>query len=134
MKKDINYLPAISLNYPDNAFSAGFRALARGGKKTFRSASPVAGREEGGTDAGAHRYAAYANLPPGNYALEVRMSNRYGFWPENIHSLNVAVLPAWWQRTGVRVVAGLLFAGLVSFGVARLANQRLRRRINIENK
>ncbi|MFM9950444.1 MAG: triple tyrosine motif-containing protein, partial [Saprospiraceae bacterium] len=128
-EKNINSLPCIALNYPDNAFSVEFAALAMDGQKGIQYAYRLAGLEEAWTDAGKFRYAAYANLPPGNYRLEVRMSNRKGFWSKNIHSLSVVVLPAWWQRAWVRVLAGLLFVGLVSFGVARFFNQRLRQRV-----
>ena len=128
-EKDINHLSAIALNYPDNAFSVEFAALTMDGQKSIRYAYRLAGLETHWTDAGNHRYSAYANLSPGNYRLEVRMSNRKGFWSKNIHSLSVVVLPAWWQRTWVRVLAGLLFVGLVSLGVARFFNQRLHRRV-----
>jgi|APTNR8051073442_1049403.scaffolds.fasta_scaffold00517_14 signal transduction histidine kinase/ligand-binding sensor domain-containing protein len=128
-EKNINDLPSISLNYPDNAFSVEFAALAMDGQKNIHYAYRLAGLEEAWTDAGKFRYAAYTNLPPGNYCLEVRMSNQQGAWSENIHSLNVVILPAWWQRAWVRALAGLLLVGLVSFGITRFFNQRLRRRV-----
>lgn len=128
-EKDINHLPVIALNYPDNACSVEFAALTMDGQKSIRYAYRLAGLETHWTDAGNYRYAAYANLPPGNYRLEVRMSNRKGFWSKNIHALNVTVMPAWWQRTWVRVLAGLLFVGLVSFAIARASSVRLRRRV-----
>lgn len=128
-EKDINHLPAIALNYPDNAFSVEFAALAMEGQKNIQYAYRLAGLEKAWTDAGNFRYAAYANLPPGDYRLEVRMSNKKGVWSKNIHSLSVMVLPAWWQRTWVRILAGLFFVGLVSFSITRVVNQRLRQRV-----
>ncbi|MCF8279177.1 MAG: hypothetical protein K9J45_02230 [Bacteroidales bacterium] len=128
-EKDINYLPGIALAYPANAFSVEFAALTMEGQKSIRYAYRLAGLEGHWTDADAHRFAAYTNLSPGDYRLEVRMSNRRGSWSENIHSLQVTVLPAWWQRAWVQVLAGLLLLGLVSFAVARFVNQRLHQRI-----
>ena len=44
-----------------------------------------------------HRSAAYGNLWPGSYTLQVRGSNHLGDW--SVHELNIPirVLPAWWQ-------------------------------------
>jgi len=66
------------------------------------------------TDA-ARRLAAYTNLPPGNYRLLLRGSNRDGVWGEQALALPVRVLPAWhqtmWFRAGaVLGVIGLLLA------------------------
>jgi signal transduction histidine kinase/streptogramin lyase len=128
-EKNINYLPALSLHYPDNAFSVEFAALNFDGQKSIRYAFRLANLEDDWTDADDHRYAAFSHLPPGEYRLEVRMSNRIGFWSKNIRSLNVTVLPAWWQRTWVQVLAGLLLTGLISWVVARFYSLRLRQRI-----
>ncbi len=128
-EKNINHLPVLSLHYPDNAFSVEFAALNFDGQKSIRYAFRLAGPEAEWTDAYAHRYAAFSHLPPGEYCLEVRMSNRQGFWSKNIRSLNVTVLPAWWQRTWVQVLAGLLLIGLISWVVARFYSLRLRQRI-----
>ncbi len=58
------------------------------------------------TDA-AHRVASYTNLPPGEYTLRLRGSNRDGRWSEPETTLPVRVLPAWYQTLAFRLaVAG----------------------------
>jgi diguanylate cyclase (GGDEF)-like protein len=48
------------------------------------------------TDA-AHRFAAYTNLPPGDYTLRLAGSNRNGVWAPHEATLQFHVLPAWYQ-------------------------------------
>jgi diguanylate cyclase (GGDEF)-like protein len=67
------------------------------------------------TDAG-HRMAAYTNLPPGDYVLRLRGSNRDGTWSE-AEGLRIRVDPAWyqtrWFRVGQAIVALLAVGALV---------------------
>ena len=41
----------------------------------------------------AHRMAAYTNLPPGDYTLHLRGSNRDGVWSESVLSVPIRVMP-----------------------------------------
>ncbi len=51
------------------------------------------------------RLAVYANLPPGDYRLLLRGSNRDGAWGERPLALPVRVLPAWYQTVWARALA-----------------------------
>jgi diguanylate cyclase (GGDEF)-like protein len=60
------------------------------------------------------RLAAYTNLPPGDYILRLRGTNRAGRWTERSLALRIRVLPAWYQRLWVRLVAmALLLLAIV---------------------
>ncbi len=48
------------------------------------------------TDAN-HRSAAYGNLWPGLYTLQVRGTNRMGVWSPHELRIPIRILPAWWQ-------------------------------------
>jgi diguanylate cyclase (GGDEF)-like protein len=61
-----------------------------------------------------HRVATYTNLPPGNYTLRLRGSNRDGLWSEAALSVPVRVLPDWYQTALFRVALTLLALGLVA--------------------
>jgi PAS domain S-box-containing protein len=78
------------------------------------------------TDA-AHRVAAYTNLPPGQYALRLRGSNRDGIWARNETSLDITVLPAWYQTLWFRLAAAAA-AILVVVALLRGWTAILRRR------
>ncbi|TWB40598.1 diguanylate cyclase (GGDEF)-like protein [Nitrospirillum pindoramense] len=73
------------------------------------------------------RLALYSNLPPGNYTLRLRGSNRDGLWTERDMALPLRVTPAWYQRLWVRLLAaGLLVLAVVV--VVRWRTRYLRRR------
>ena len=75
------------------------------------------------------RLAAYANLPPGDYRLQLRASNRDGQWGEQELALPIRVLPAWhqtwWARVGLLLALGLLLTAAVT-GRTRLLRHRQR--------
>ncbi|MFG6456024.1 two-component regulator propeller domain-containing protein [Roseateles sp. BYS96W] len=73
------------------------------------------------------RLAAYTNLPPGDYGLRLRASNRDGQWGEQELTLPVRVLPAWHQTWWFR---GLLVIGalLLMLSVVWMRTQLLQRR------
>jgi diguanylate cyclase (GGDEF)-like protein len=78
------------------------------------------------TDASARR-ASYNNLPPGDYVLQLRGTNRNGDWATPIE-VPVHVLPAWHQQPLARlafiVVAVLLGAGLLHMRTAYLRRRQ----------
>lgn len=53
----------------------------------------------------ARRVAAYTNLAPGSYLLQIRGSNRDGVFSEHSLDLPVRVEPAWYQTLGFRLLA-----------------------------
>ncbi|HEV2675989.1 MAG TPA: two-component regulator propeller domain-containing protein [Aliidongia sp.] len=71
------------------------------------------------TDA-TRRLAAYTNLPPGDYTLRLRGSNRDGAWTERNLDIPIQVLPAWYQTPWFRIAATL--AGLAM--IAALVRSR----------
>jgi diguanylate cyclase (GGDEF)-like protein len=78
------------------------------------------------TDA-TRRLAAYANLPPGDYRLRLRASNRDGQWGERELALPIRVLPAWHQTWGFRTGLVLMLVVLLLAAV-RLRTRLLRQR------
>ena len=74
-----------------------------------------------------HRLATYANLPPGDYRLHLRASNRDGQWGEQVLALPVRVLPAWHQTWGFRAAA-VLGLGLLLRAAMRVRTRLLHRR------
>lgn len=50
------------------------------------------------------RLAAYTNLPPGDYTLRFRGSNRVGMWSEAELKMAIHVQPAWYQTLWFKVV------------------------------
>ena len=101
-----------------NSIAVEFAALDYSAPERNRYAYRLDGFDPAWIDTeAAHRVAAYTNLPPGDYTLQLRGSNRDGVWSEASLSLPLRVLPDWYQTMGFRVAAVLaallLVAGLV---------------------
>ncbi len=101
-----------------NSIAVEFSALDYSAPERNRYAYRLDGFDPAWIDTEAsHRVAAYTNLPPGDYTLHLRGSNRDGLWSESVLSVPVRVLPAWYQtisfRIAVAVAALALVAGLV---------------------
>jgi diguanylate cyclase (GGDEF)-like protein len=73
------------------------------------------------------RLAAYTNLPPGNYTLHLRGSNRDGVWSQTVVHMPISVLPAWYQTIWCKL--GEVF-GVIGFGLLMVQRRTayLRRR------
>jgi len=80
-------------------------------------------------DAGNERVARYPKLPPGNYQFHVMAFNEDGVRNENSGSLDVVVLPQFWQTTWFAVVAILVTLGIVAAIVRYLSTQKLQREL-----
>ncbi|NVM76089.1 diguanylate cyclase (GGDEF)-like protein [Duganella sp. SG902] len=113
----------------ERGFSLEFAALDYATPERNRYAYQLKGFDSNWveTDAGARR-ASYNNLPPGDYLLQLRGTNRHGDWSAPI-AVPVRVLPAWHQhplaRLAMFVLVILLAAGLLH---ARTAYLRRRQR------
>lgn len=97
-KSSENLLAHLTFNHEQRNFALEFAALDYTDPKKNRYQFRLLGYENEWVDADSeHRTAAYGNLWPGHYTLEVRGSNRLGLW--NQHPLRIAidVLPAFWQ-------------------------------------
>lgn len=73
------------------------------------------------------RVAAYTNLPPGDYTLKLRGSNRNGLWTERTLDLPIRVLPAWYQTVGFRL-AMLCLGAVAVWTLIQIRTAYLRRR------
>ena len=73
------------------------------------------------------RLAAYANLAPGPYRLQLRGSNRNGVWADPPLELPFEVLPAWHQTWAFRAGAALALL-LAAATLLRLRTQSLKQR------
>jgi len=64
-------------------------------------------------DAGTRRVAYYTHLPPGDYRFRVQARPPFGQWGAEIDPLDISVVPRWYERFEVRLIAlalALLFA------------------------
>lgn len=112
---------------PDaNSLSVEFAALDFSAPERNRYAYRLDGYERDWNDTDAsRRLATYTNLPPGQYTLQLRGSNRNGAWSGQVLSVPVNVLPAWYQSSWWRAMVVLLVLALM-VAIVRLRTAHLR--------
>ena len=65
--------------------------------------------EDAWGEVGNHRNAFYSNLPPGDYAYRVKVTNGNGVWNEEAVSLKLVITPPWWKTIWAYAAYVLLF-------------------------
>ena len=81
------------------------------------------------------RAASYINLPPGEFALEVKSTNSDGVWVDNVRTLPIHVLPTFWETAWAWLlyfVAFVLFTGCIVYVLFYI--YRLRHRVDVEQQ
>jgi signal transduction histidine kinase/ligand-binding sensor domain-containing protein len=117
---------------PDaNNLAVEFSALDYSMPELNRYAYRLDGYDQDWIDSDAsRRLASYSNLPPGDYMLRLRGSNRNGVWAEE-RTLPLRVLPAWYQTWWFRIlllVTVLLLLAALTFSAITLRTRVLRHR------
>lgn len=97
----------------ERGFALEFAALDYSAPELTRYAYKLNGFDSSWIDVDTSlRRASYNNLPPGDYTLQLRATNRSGAAPVQL-DVPVKVLPAWHQRGWVHLVAALAALALV---------------------
>jgi diguanylate cyclase (GGDEF)-like protein len=110
----------------ENNLTVGFTALDYTAPERNRYEYKLDGFDKEWISADAtRRLARYTNLPPGEYLLELRGSNRDAVWAPT-RKVRIRVLPAWFQTLWFRVFASLLVLVLL-YGIILLVTAYLRR-------
>jgi ligand-binding sensor domain-containing protein/signal transduction histidine kinase len=98
-----------------NSISVEFSALDYSAPERNRYAYQLEGFDTDWTESEpSRRLAAYTNLPPGDYLLRLRGSNREGVWSHSELTVPIRVLPAWFQTLAFKALAGLALLGLLA--------------------
>ena len=122
--------PALLLISPEaNSLTVEFSALDFSAPEHNRYAYRLDGYDQDWIDTEPQRrLAAYTNLPPGDYRLRLRGSNRNGNWSRDELTLPVRVLPDWhqsnWFRASLLLLAALAVLALVQVRTRYLRQQQ----------
>jgi K+-sensing histidine kinase KdpD len=125
----------LSIEPGANSFALEFSALDYSAPERNRYAYKLDGFDSNWTETDAsRRLAAYTNLPPGKYTLQLRGSNRNGEFTGTELALPVNVLPAWYQAMWWRTLV-VLAALAMMVAIVRLRTAHLRhRKLELENE
>ncbi len=129
LKTQLDDCKVLKLNHRQKTFNIEFAALDFQTPENIQYEYRLDGYEEEWNIASKQRIATYTGLPKGKYRLLVKSTNSDGLWSDNIKSLDIEILPSFWQ-TGwaylIYVILGLL---LIAAGIYMLSFY-----LNLKNK
>jgi signal transduction histidine kinase/ligand-binding sensor domain-containing protein len=111
-------------------FDFRFTALSLTAPERVLFRYKLTGLDDRWSPAQSQRTAAFNYIPPGKYVFEVVASNNDGIWNERGHSLQLEVLPFFWQTWWFKISVGGGLALAFMLGVRQM--ERLRARIKLE--
>lgn len=115
----IEDLEELTLKWPDNYFEFEFSALNYVQPQQNEYAYILEGFEDEWNYVGTRAYGRYTNLPQGDYQLHLVGSNNDGMWNMNGKTIQIRVIPAWWESQWFRI-SGVLLIALAALSFYRL--------------
>jgi signal transduction histidine kinase/ligand-binding sensor domain-containing protein len=121
-------LPRLKILPDANSLAVEFSSLDYLTPKIIRYAYHLQGYDKGWIETSAlQRTASYTNLPPGDYVLQLKGSNRNGLWNDQVLDLPISVLPAWYQTWWFKL-AEFILAAIVILILIQIRTRYLRKR------
>ncbi len=109
LTRSISNTKMIVLQPTQNVFSIEFACLEYKFPKKNRYRYYLRGFDKSWNEIQENRTATYTNLPPGDYTLLVGATNQDGYWNDEAASIQIIIIPRWYQRTSVRIGFVFLF-------------------------
>ncbi len=106
--------PDITIRPSQNGFSISFAALDYSEHERSHYYYMMEGFDRYWIDAGNNHEAYYANLPAGKYCFKVRITNNNRSIVETEDSLNIRVIPPWYQTWWAIALLSLLGLGILT--------------------
>lgn len=132
LQSDIGFQTSIRLMHYENTFSLEFTALNFDFPDRSSFAYKLEGFDVQWNYIGNQRKITFTNLDPGNYVLRVIAANADGIWNEHGASLEIIVVPPWWNTRLAKFAFALLGISLVVYLIVRRINAELKRRQELE--
>jgi ligand-binding sensor domain-containing protein/serine phosphatase RsbU (regulator of sigma subunit) len=128
----------VELSYKDDIISFEFAALNFNRNSKCEYAYKLEGFNHNWINLGTKREVTFTNLDPGNYTFRIKDCNEDGIWNESAASLQIYIVPPWWQTWwaySVYVIGFLGFlVGIRSYELNRRKEKEDRRILELENE
>jgi ligand-binding sensor domain-containing protein/signal transduction histidine kinase len=111
LEEAFEYTTQVSLRWPNNYFDFEFSALNYFHPEQNSYAYRLEGFDEGWNYIGPRRFGRYTNLPGGTYTLRLKGSNNDGLWNDQGTSLEVTVIPPFWETLWFWGIVVILMMG-----------------------
>lgn len=115
LQKHISLTDRITLNHKQSSFALSFVVsnYIAGKHNTFAYKLDGYDKRWYYVD-DSQRWATYANLPHGTYRFLVKVANNDGKWCDEVTSLEIKVLPAWYQTWWAITLFALMIIGVIT--------------------
>jgi PAS domain S-box-containing protein len=133
LKRSLLNTDEIILNYKQYSFSIGFVALNFIDAKNNKYAYKMEGIDENWNYIGKQRLVTFANLQPGKYLFKVKASNNNGVWNENGASIQIRIIPGFWQTTWFKLLLLVLLIFTIQLIVLKRNSLKKRRKQELED-
>lgn len=134
LDKSISYTKSFSLPPKQNSISINYVGLHYANPKKVVYKYILEGFEEEWRIAKKSQTSTYTNLTPGDYTFKVIASSGNNNWTESPASVNIIVLPHWWETNYARIGFLLAVVGVL-FLVIKIRTSRLfRQKKNLESQ
>ena len=108
----INHQRKLSLKYNQNALSFQVAPLAFWGQERYRISYRLKNYNDNWTINPPNQPISFTNLAPGNYLLQIRVSDENGNWSEGMREIAITIQPPFWRTTWAIIGYVLLFIGI----------------------
>ncbi len=115
LSKHINKADEVNLYHNDDVFSIDFSALNYVSSDKNEYAYRLEGFDKDWHYCNNSHSATYTNLNPGKYIFKVIASNNDGVWNKTGRSLQINVIPPWWNTLLFKIVVILFLIFIVLF-------------------
>lgn len=109
----INETRKITLPYHDNLLSFKVAGMDYGNPDKNQYAYKLSPAIENWIETGTSRLITLSDLDPGTYKLHVKAANSEGLWNEEGISLDLVILPPWWETRWAYFLYFLLFVSII---------------------
>ena len=111
----ISYASGVRLQPSQDRFSIEFTALSFLSPETNRFRYRMRGLQEEWTEVGSdQRIATYMALPAGSYSFQLQGATSHGPWSNAVATLNIVMLPPWWNSWAFYACVCLVSAAALS--------------------
>lgn len=125
INKELCEKPQVTIKHEENGFSISFAALDYSEFEQVRYAYMLEGFNQYWVKIGTSRQAHFSNLPAGNYKFRVRIKNASHTITETEESIDIKVLPAWYQTWWAKTLFAL--AGILVLAMSYTYYRHIRR-------
>lgn len=122
----------IRLRYFQNYFTIEFAAPDFSGN-AIEYSYRLQPFEKEWNEIGSRNFVNYSNLPGGDYTFEVRATNKKGNWGVKVATLNITIIPPFWQQWWFYLLCSAFIAAVIFF-IYRYRINELVNRQAIRNK